>query len=334
MAEKLSVGAIGAEVTRLHEELQRRKFEVPAPEMRRKFFGPGTREAVLACQRQHGLACSGEVDESTAALLAGNPTPRAGGIASPGATAAPEVTRASPVEPNAPSPRAQGTARPTPTGFGGLLPGDPPAMTDLAYALTGQFFELCDCYTICPCWVGQAPNDDRCTGAFGWSVITGEINGLDVSGRRVVSVSFHTGHRNEGGQEVYVFVDDGADDDQYRLLVGTFTGRHGGPLGELGRLMGVLRHHERAPIELTAVGDDLSVTVGRTISGSARVLHGGDGQVTELAHGYLSEVLGTPAEVARSSRFRINLDTTGLVTEVSSRAAMRGTFHYTNRGPA
>ena len=83
MAEQLSAGAIGAEVARLHEQLRRNNFAVPAQEVRRKFFGPGTRETVQAYQRQHGLACSGALDESTAALLSGNPRPPAGAIANP-----------------------------------------------------------------------------------------------------------------------------------------------------------------------------------------------------------------------------------------------------------
>ena len=87
MAEKLGVGAIGAKVARLHEELQRHRFEIPDSEVRREFFGPGTREAVLACQREHGLACSGEVDQATTALLSENTPSGAGGIAIPGAKA-------------------------------------------------------------------------------------------------------------------------------------------------------------------------------------------------------------------------------------------------------
>lgn len=79
MAERVGIGAIGSEVARLHEELRRHGFEVPASEARREFFGPGTREAVLGCQAEHGLACSGEVDESTTALLSGSQPLEAGG---------------------------------------------------------------------------------------------------------------------------------------------------------------------------------------------------------------------------------------------------------------
>jgi hypothetical protein len=96
--------------------------------------------------------------------------------------------------------------------------------------------------------------------------------------------------------------------------------------------MGALKGHERAPIELIASGDFLSVTVGRVISGDAEVLRGGDGQVTQLAHGYLSNVLGTPADVARGSAFRIDLGIRNLSIEVRGRAAMRGRFSYYSAG--
>ena len=121
-------------------------------------------------------------------------------------------------------------------------------MSAPAYELRGQFFELCDCYTICPCWVDQPPDDGRCTGAFCWRIDDGRIADLDVSARRVVSVSFHAGHRDNGGQDVYVFVDDGASDEQFAALVHTFTGADGGPLGELQRLMGSLSNADRTPI--------------------------------------------------------------------------------------
>jgi hypothetical protein len=203
----------------------------------------------------------------------------------------------------------------------------------VSYRLVGQFFELCDCYTICPCWLGQPPAEGRCTGAFGWSIDVGSVGGTDVAGRRVMSVSFHTGHRDSGGQQVYLFVDDGASDKQYVLLTQLFTGQLGGPLGELNRLMGTFLGSERAPIELTSKGDFVTVTVGRAVTGAAQVLKGPDDATTELAHGRLAIVLGTPAEVGQSSRLRIAVSGPGLDIEVTGRSAMRGRFSYLNEVP-
>jgi len=207
-----------------------------------------------------------------------------------------------------------------------------PAVTQPAYGLRGSFFELCDCYTICPCWVGEPPSDGRCTGAFGWAIAEGRIGEVDVAGVDVVSVSFHAGHRDNGGQEVYVFIDEAATDEQYHAVLEAFTGKSGGPLGELGTLMGTLLGHERAPIELRADGRHLSVTVGRVVAGDGEILEGADGEITELHHGRLSEVLGPKAEVGRTALFGINLGGSGLTVEVNGRAAMRGTFDYSSDG--
>ncbi|WP_216912978.1 neuraminidase-like domain-containing protein [Nocardia noduli] len=80
MAKNLSIGAVGAEVAWLHEQLQRHDFDIPDSEVRSLFFGPGTCEAVRAYQREHEITCSGEVDDSTMALLADDPPPSEGGV--------------------------------------------------------------------------------------------------------------------------------------------------------------------------------------------------------------------------------------------------------------
>lgn len=200
-----------------------------------------------------------------------------------------------------------------------------------SYRLTGDFVELCDCESVCPCWIGLDPDEDRCTGVFGWSISSGEIDGVDVSGRRVISVSFHTGHRNTGGQQVSVFVDEDATEEQFDYLVKLFTGTFGGPLGELETLMGTLVAAERAAIEIATKGKSISVTVGRRVSGDGTVLVGPDGEVMELRHGRLSNVLGPRADIGKGGSLSVQL--IGLRgVEVSGRSAMRGRFTYEHDG--
>lgn len=72
--DKLNVGDFGDNVARLHEKLKASGFEVSPEEVKRKFFGPATRDAVRECQTCHGLEATGKVDEVTAAaLLGGHP---------------------------------------------------------------------------------------------------------------------------------------------------------------------------------------------------------------------------------------------------------------------
>jgi len=147
-----------------------------------------------------------------------------------------------------------------------------------------------------------------------------------------VSISFHSGHRDTGGQEVFLFIDERATDEQYDRLRALFTGGLGGPLGELQTLMGVLQGEDRAAIELKSEGRYTTITVDHRISGDAEMLTGADGEVTQFAHGRLSNVLGPVADVGTSSGFRVSLGLGNFGIEVKGRAAMRGPFRYRFNG--
>jgi peptidoglycan hydrolase-like protein with peptidoglycan-binding domain len=72
-SEKLNVGDFGDDVTHLHENLKKHGFDVSAEEVKRKFFGPTTREAVGEFQKVHGIDPSCEVCMATAARLEAQP---------------------------------------------------------------------------------------------------------------------------------------------------------------------------------------------------------------------------------------------------------------------
>ncbi len=67
--DHLSVGAIGDEVADLQDKLREYGFDVPPYEVERRFFGPGTREAVQKCQLEYSLKPTGVLDEATSAAL-------------------------------------------------------------------------------------------------------------------------------------------------------------------------------------------------------------------------------------------------------------------------
>jgi len=51
--------------------------------------------------------------------------------------------------------------------------GERPVTRAAPYRFRGTFYEACDCYTICPCWTGGAPDDGGCTGVFAWAIEAG-----------------------------------------------------------------------------------------------------------------------------------------------------------------
>ena len=196
------------------------------------------------------------------------------------------------------------------------------------YRLTGLFYEACDCFTICPCWLGNDPDEGACTGVFAWDIEKGTIDGVDVSGLRAVSVSHHSGLREEAKQRVVIFVDDRATRQQMDAIAAAFSGRLGGPLQELADILGELLAVERAPIVLRRDGRLTTLTIDRRLRVEGTTKEGPSGRPTALNDGKLSNVLGSPAEVGESGRFRVGLSTHGMDIDVRGRSTMSGRFSY------
>lgn len=68
-AIRLSIGTYGDDVETLHRQLKEHGFDVPPSEVDRKFFGPGTREAVRTYQQRNGLKITGILDPETTAAI-------------------------------------------------------------------------------------------------------------------------------------------------------------------------------------------------------------------------------------------------------------------------
>lgn len=196
------------------------------------------------------------------------------------------------------------------------------------YELSGTFLEVCDCYALCPCWLDRPPDDGECTGVFGWDVEAGTIDGVDVAGCRVASVSYHVGPRHHAQQRVVLFVDAAASDDQLRVLTDAFVGRLGGPLGELFGLLGELVDVRRADIAIERPPGGVRLSVGSRVRAAARSILGPSGRPAEIADGALSLSLGTPATIGETTSYRVDLPGVGIDVDVRGRSATSGHFAY------
>ena len=204
-----------------------------------------------------------------------------------------------------------------------------PEVRDAPYQLSGAFYEACDCYTICPCWTGNNPDEGACTGIFAWEIEEGIIDGVDVAGLRAVSVSQHAGYRgDEARQRVVMLIDDSATQRQSDALVAALTGSLGGPLQELADLLGELLGVEHAPVTLRRDGRLTTLSVGKRLLVEGVAIEGPSGRTTTLSEGKLSEVLGTPAEAGESWRMRVGLAAHGMELDLRGRSTMSGRFSY------
>ena len=137
----------------------------------------------------------------------------------------------------------------------------------MSWSLTGSYVETCSCELMCPCNLSfdHGATYDFCRVTLAFDIHEGEVDGTDISGRRVVMIADTPKVMTDGNWRLGLYVDDGADQEQFDKLVGVFSGQLGGPMGALAPLVGEVVGVERAAIEIGDDGLRHSVRVGDTI---------------------------------------------------------------------
>ena len=152
-----------------------------------------------------------------------------------------------------------------------------------------------------------------------------------MSGLRVASVSFHAGQAAGIAAAVVLLIDEGADDHQREVLREVFTGRAGGPLGELAAMLGSFAGERSGRIRLDWDEAGPALRIGKMVSVATEAKKGPSGRVTSLVDPALAESFGSPALVAVSSELKLALGEKGMDIDVSGRSANAGWFSYTGR---
>jgi hypothetical protein len=179
------------------------------------------------------------------------------------------------------------------------------------YQLEGTLLEVCSCDVLCPCWIGEDPDQGTCDAVVAYHFDSGTIDGVDVSGLSLVGVAHIPGNVLEGNWRQVVYVDDSASEEQAEALLAAFSGKLGGPLADLAELVGERVAIERVSIKHELVGGAGKLTVGA--NGSTKVhaeMHpyvGPDGSVTTLHNSVFSTVPGSPAYVAVADSQKIDI---------------------------
>jgi hypothetical protein len=137
----------------------------------------------------------------------------------------------------------------------------------MPWKLEGTYFENCNCDVPCPCTVSFdiGADYDRCEVLLAFDVESGEVDGVDMSGRTVALVADAPKVMTDGNWKMGMILDDEASDEQAEKLGAVFSGQMGGPMASLAPLIGELLGSERAPIEYANDGLRHRIRVGDQI---------------------------------------------------------------------
>jgi hypothetical protein len=192
------------------------------------------------------------------------------------------------------------------------------------YQFQGTLLEACNCDVLCPCWIGEDPDNGTCSSVVAYHFDSGRIRGIDVSGLTIAGVVFIPGNVLAGNWQQVLFVDDRADDEQLQAIVDAFSGKLGGPLADLAQLVGEVLEVVRAPIAHEIVEGRGTLTIGGDkVFASMEPYRGPDGSVTTLHNSIFSTVPGSPAWVGKAERFAVNMPEHGWTYEFEGRNAIQ-----------
>jgi hypothetical protein len=198
----------------------------------------------------------------------------------------------------------------------------------MTYQLEGRLLEVCDCNVLCPCWIGEDPDNGTCDAMQAYRVDRGTVEGVDVSGLTVAELDFIPGNILQGNIRGVFFLDDRATPEQERVLRKAWSGELGGPLADVAQLYGEIRW-ERAPITFTVEGGKGTLVIGAVAEAVMEPYRGPDGQVTTLNNSIFSTIPGSPAYVAKAEHYRRTSEPYGLRNvELRGHNAIQGHFQF------
>jgi hypothetical protein len=205
-----------------------------------------------------------------------------------------------------------------------VTPAEEPLATESVYTLEGTLIEACSCNVNCPCWIGEDPDLGECFAIIAYGIERGRIRAVDVSGLSLVLICHIPGNVLAGNWQVVALVDEAGSPEQREALIDAFTGKLGGPLGDLWEaLIGEVKGVEFVPISHEVAGGSGKLRVPGLAETEMEPYRGPDGSVTTLQNSVFSTVPGSPAWIAKASLHRVNLPQYGMTWEYDGRNAIQ-----------
>ena len=198
----------------------------------------------------------------------------------------------------------------------------------MGYKLEGSILEVCDCNVLCPCWIGENPDNGTCKSALAYHFDSGEIDGVDVSGVTFALAAFIPGNVLDGNIRALMYVSDNATDDQQDAIVSVYKGEKGGPLADFAELFGEIVDVRRVPITFEVVEGKGTLKIADAVYAEMEPYRGPTGEVTQLVESVFSTIPGSPAYVAKADTYEIDVPELDLNLNLQGHNAIQGSFVF------
>ena len=198
----------------------------------------------------------------------------------------------------------------------------------MAYHLEGRLLEVCNCRVLCPCWIGEDPDFGTCDTIVAWHFDKGVVDGVDVSGNTIAMIAHVPGNILKGNWKAAVYLSDNTSTAQEDAILGVYTGKLGGPVAELAKLVGEVVSVERVPITFDVHGGKGTLKVGDDGYAELEPYVSAAGHTTTLTDTVFSTVPGAPVFVGKAPRYRSRNAKLGIDLDIKGHNALQSTFVF------
>lgn len=196
----------------------------------------------------------------------------------------------------------------------------------MGYAVEGRLLEACSCGGPCPCWVGDDPDGGTCDAFLAYHYDKGHINDIDVGGLTLGLVCRIPGNVLAGNWKVAAYVDSKASPKQKDAILAMHTGKLGGPLADLAKLVGEVVGVHDVPIQFNLIEGKGTISIGDVVSAEMQPYTDSQGRPTKLVDSIFSTIPGSPAYVGKAASHRVNIPEHKMTWQFTGRNAVLGTF--------
>jgi hypothetical protein len=204
------------------------------------------------------------------------------------------------------------------------------------WQIKGEYLENCNCEVLCPCLLGPRgpgggamarPTDGTCDVPVVFSIESGRFGAVSLDGTRAALAVHTPGAMGEGNWTVGIYVDARASTEQKQALESIFTGKAGGVMAGIARLVTTWLPTRALPIEFEKQGRKRAARIPDVLDVEIEGIEGRDGK-SEVWLENLRHFVSSRLAAARATRSSYRDH--GLVWNNTGRNGHYASFDWTN----
>jgi hypothetical protein len=149
-----------------------------------------------------------------------------------------------------------------------------------------------------------------------------------VSGLTFALLCHIPGNILKGNWRVVAYVDHKATEAQQAAILSVYTGKKGGPVADLAKLVGEVVDVERVPFTFDVEKGKGRLRIGNMITADLEPFKGAGDVPTALIDSIFSTIPGSPAYVGKAGVYKAKAPSLGINVDLNGHNAVQGSFRF------